>query len=121
MENETYRKVYEYYKGLIAFRKAHAALRLTNARDVNANITSLDGLDENVLAFHINGRINGEKSDGIFVIFNPNPARTTVALPEGAWNVCINADTAGTKALSTVSGSVSVEPISALVLVKNDR
>ena len=121
LENETYRKVYEYYKGLIAFRKAHAALRLTNARDVNANITSLDGLDENVLAFHINGRINGEKSDGIFVIFNPNPARTTVALPEGAWNVCINADTAGTKALSTVSGSVSVEPISALVLVKNDR
>lgn len=121
LENETYRKVYEYYKGLIAFRKAHAALRLTNARDVNANITSIDGLDENVLAFHINGRINGEKSDGIFVIFNPNPARTTVALPEGAWNVCINADTAGTKALSTVSGSVSVEPISALVLVKNDR
>lgn len=121
LENETYRKVYEYYKGLIAFRKAHAALRLTNARDVNANITSIDGLDENVLAFHINGGINGEKSDGIFVIFNPNPARTTVALPEGTWNVCINADTAGTKALSTVSGSVSVEPISALVLVKNDR
>ena len=74
-----------------------------------------------MLAFHINGRINGEKSDGIFVILNPNPARTTVALPEGAWNVCINADTAGTKALSTISGSISVEPISALVLVKNDR
>ena len=48
-----------YYKGLIAFRKAHAALRLTNADDVNANITSVDGLDENVLAFRINGGVNG--------------------------------------------------------------
>ena len=51
--------VYNYYKGLIAFRKAHAALRLTNAADVHANITSVDGLDENVLAFRINGGVNG--------------------------------------------------------------
>ena len=96
LEDETYQNVYHYYKGLIAFRKAHAALRLTNADDVNANITSVDGLDDNVLAFRINGGVNGETSDGIFVIFNH----------------------AGTEALTTVSGSVSVEPISAMVLVK---
>lgn len=120
LEDETYQNVYNYYKGLIAFRKAHAALRLTNADDVNANITSVDGLDENVLAFRINGGINGETSDGIFVIFNPNNAATSVALPDGAWDVCVNADHAGTKALTTVSGSVSVEPISAMVLVKKE-
>ena len=34
LEDETYQNVYNYYKGLIAFRKAHAALRLTNANDV---------------------------------------------------------------------------------------
>lgn len=118
LEDETYQNVYNYYKGLIAFRKAHAALRLTNAADVNANITSVDGLDENVLAFRINGSVNGETSDGIFVIFNPNSAETSVALPDGAWDVCVNADHAGTDALTTVAGSVSVEPISAMVLVK---
>ena len=118
LEDETYQNVYNYYKGLIAFRKAHAALRLTNADDVNANITSVDGLDENVLAFRINGGVNGETSDGIFVIFNPNSTETSVTLPDGAWDVCVNADHAGTEALVTVAGSVSVEPISAMVLVK---
>ena len=120
LEDETYQNVYHYYKGLIAFRKAHAALRLTNADDVNANITSVDGLDENVLAFRINGGVNGETSDGIFVIFNPNNAATSVTLPDGAWDVCVDADHAGTEALTTVSGSVSVEPISAMVLVKKE-
>ena len=118
LEDEAYQNVYNYYKGLIAFRKAHAALRLTNADDVNANITSVDGLDDNVLAFRINGGVNGETSDGIFVIFNPNNAATSVTLPDGAWDVCVDADHAGTEALTTVSGSVSVEPISAMVLVK---
>lgn len=121
LEDETYQNVYNYYKGLIAFRKAHAALRLTNAEDVNANITSVDGLDENVLAFQINGGVNGETSDGIFVIFNPNSAETSVTLPDGVWDVCVNADHAGTDALTTVAGSVSVEPISAMVLVKSDK
>lgn len=120
LEDEAYQNVYNYYKGLIAFRKAHAALRLTNADDVNANITSVDGLDENVLAFRINGGVNGETSDGIFVIFNPNSTETSVTLPDGAWDVCVNADHAGTEALTTVSGSVSVEPISAMVLVKKE-
>lgn len=100
--------------------KPHAALRLTNAADVHANITSVDGLDENVLAFRINGGVNVETSDGIFVIFNPNRAATSVALPDGAWDVCVNADHAGTDALTTVAGSVSVEPISAMVLVKKE-
>ena len=118
LEDETYQNVYNYYKGLIAFRKAHAALRLTNAADVNANIISVGGLDDNVLAFRINGGVNGETSDGIFVIFNPNSAEISVALPDGTWDVCVNADHAGTDTLTTVSGSVSVEPISAMVLVK---
>lgn len=35
-----------------------------------------------------------------------------------AWDVCVNADHAGTDALTTVADSVSMEPISAMVLVK---
>ena len=34
LEDEQYAAVNEYYKGLIAFRKAHGALRLTTAEDV---------------------------------------------------------------------------------------
>lgn len=121
LDDEQYMNVYNYYKGLIAFRKEHAALRLTNAEDVKAHVTPVDGLDPNVVAFQIDGGVNGEVSDGMFVIFNPNNEETELTLPDGAWDVCINGETAGTEALETITtGKVTVSPISAMVLVKNE-
>lgn len=121
LEDETYQDTYEYYKGLIAFRKEHAALRLSNADDVRNSVTPIEGLDANVVAFNIAGGIGGEVSDGLFVIFNANNAQTTVTLPEGVWDVYINGEDAGTEVLDTItSGEVTVEPISAMVLVKSD-
>ncbi len=121
LEDETYQDTYQYYKGLIAFRKAHAALRLTNADDVRNGITPVDGLDANVVAFDIAGGIGGEVSDGLFVIFNANNAETTVTLPDGVWDVYINGEDAGTEVLDTITGGkVTVAPISAMVLVKSD-
>lgn len=119
LKEEEYKNVYEYYKGLIAFRKAHGALRLTTAEEVNANVKPVDGLDANVVAMQINGGVNGETADGIFVIFNANPAETTVTLPEGNWNVCINGETAGTETIETINGTAVVAPISAMVLVQD--
>ncbi len=118
LAEDEYKNVYNYYKGLIAFRKAHGALRLSTAEEVNANVVAADDLPENVTAFEIKGGVNGEISDGIFVIFNPNTTETTVSLPDGKWQVCVNAEKAGTEVLSTASGEVKVEPISAMVLVK---
>ena len=43
-----------------------------------------------------------------------------IQLPAGNWDVCVNAEKAGTQTLETVSGKVSVEPISALILVKGE-
>lgn len=119
LEDETYWKVYQYYKGLIAFRKEHAALRLTNAEDVVQNVRVLGGLPRNVTAFAINGAVNGEISDGLFIVFNPNRKPQRVALPEGLWDVYVDGGKAGTKVLATVAdGWVSVEPVAAMVLAK---
>ena len=117
-----YMDTYNYYKGLIAFRKAHPALRLTTADEVDANVTAVTGTDANVVAFNINGgsAVNGETADALFVIFNGNNASTTVTLPEGEWNICINGQDAGTASLATASGTVTVDAISAMVLVKGD-
>lgn len=115
-----YMNVYNYYKGLIAFRKAHGALRMNNAEDVKANIMPVEGLESNVVALQINGGVNGETSDGLFVIFNANNAQTKVTLPAGTWDVYINGEQAGTEVLSSIKeGTVTVEPISAMVLVKS--
>lgn len=119
LENEEYQNVYDYYKGLIAFRKAHGALRLTNAGDVKANVFAVDGLPSNVVAFRINGGVNGETSDGLFLIFNANNTAQEITLPAGTWNVYINGEKAGTNVLETVTdGTVTAAPISATVLVK---
>lgn len=80
-------QVFDYYKGLIAFRKAHAAFRMTTEEQVTENILAIDGLEANVTAFAINGGVNGEVSDGLFVIFNANEKAIEVELPEGKWNV----------------------------------
>ena len=118
LEDESYMNVVNYYKGLIAFRKAHSALRMTNAADVEKNIERLSGLADNVIGFHIKGDVSGETAEALCVIFNPNPENTDITLPEGNWNVYVNGEKAGTEILDTVSGSVTVDGITAMVLVQ---
>lgn len=119
LDDEAYRQVFEYYKGLIAFRKAHGALRLASAQEVSSTVSAVSGLDANVLAFDIKGGVNGETAEEMYLIFNANETSVTVDLPEGNWNVYINGEKAGTQALASVAdGSAVVDPVSAMVLVK---
>lgn len=116
-----YLNTFNYYKGLIAFRKAHPALRMTNAEDAKSNITAVEGLAANVVAFDIKGGANGDSAEGMYIIFNPNQEETQVTLPEGTWNVYINDVKAGTEVIETITdGKATVAPISAMVLVKGD-
>ncbi|MDE7133196.1 MAG: type I pullulanase, partial [Lachnospiraceae bacterium] len=125
LNDETHRQVRDYYKGLIEFRQSHAALRRKSASDVQDNIQAKKLGDQTVM-FVINGNdsISSEISDGIVVIFNAANSAQTINLYEngaaqGTWQVCINGEQAGTKSLASVQdGMVTVEPISAMVLVK---
>lgn len=110
--------VYEYYKGLIAFRKAHGALRMTNTEEVQNNLTFIDGLDANVVAYSIENSPNGETAESLYVVYNANQESVQVTLPDGNWDVYVNGEKAGTDIIDTVSGSVEVSGISAMVLAK---
>jgi pullulanase len=118
LEDASYAAVFEYYKGLIAFRKAHAALRLSTAEDVAAHVTTLDNLDAQMVGYEITGGMDGESAEEIYLVFNANAEDKTITLPDGDWNVYINSEKAGTTPLETVSGEAIVGAISALVLVK---
>ena len=118
LEDAKYMDVVNYYKGLIAFRKAHGALRLTTAEDVAAHVSAMENLPSEVNGFIITGGVNNEKADAICVIFNPNTTDAKVTLPEGEWNIYINGEDAGTTKLGTASGEVTVGAISAMVLVQ---
>ena len=117
LNKEAYQTVYNYYKGLIAFRKEHPALRMTSAEEVAQKITELSDLDFSVTGFHIAAGANGEANE-LVVIFNPRTEATTVTLPEGEWDVCVSGQTAGVESIAKASGTVTVEPISATILTR---
>lgn len=120
LEQEEYQQVLDYYKGLIAFRKAHSVLRLDNAQAVEEHVSQVSDVPQNVLAFDLTGGMEGETAEEMFVIFNANPEAVEVNLPAGGWSVYINGEKAGTEPLEGVSGKVSVAPISAMVLIRDD-
>ena len=119
LNDPVYQDTVDYYAGLIAFRKAHPALRMTDAAEVEAKIKPLGGVDFNVVACHIGSGANGEESE-IIAVFNPRREASAVKLPEGQWNICIDAENAGVASLGVAEGEVQVAPISAMVLVKGE-
>lgn len=112
--------VYEYYKGLIAFRKAHGAFRMTTTEEVQENLNFVETGDESVVAYTIDNSPNEESAESIFVAYNAAREEKVLSLPEGEWNVYVNSEKAGTQILSTVQGEIKVSPISAVVLLKGN-
>lgn len=116
-----YKSTYDFYKGLIEFRKNHAAMRMTNYSDISKYMNVYrDGTGEgNIIAYTLSGDATNEVSDGIVVIFNGNKEAVDVEIPEGEWKVCAENGVAGTDVLGTVSGGkVSVYPSSCTILVQ---
>ncbi len=118
LEQPAYQDTLAYYKGLIRFRKAHPALRMTSVVDILSNLLPIHCDHPHIGAFRLRGDVAGEPSDELFLIFSAADTTETIKLPEGKWQVCINGDKAGTAPLTTVEGSITLPPITAVVLVK---
>ena len=112
------RDTVEYYKGLIAFRKAHPVLRMSKSFDVLSNLLPIDCENPHVLAFRLTGNVPAETAEELYIIFNADTMEQTVTLPSGSWEICIDGEKAGTSCIRKVSGNVKVSPVSAMVLVK---
>ncbi len=116
---ERYPQVMEYYKGLIALRKAHPAFHMGSADMVRRNLDFLP--TENCLvAFHINGRnVPGETWGDIYVAFNTHKRARTIEVPDGTYTiVCRNlkCDQTGITTVTAADGKVTVPAQSALII-----
>ena len=120
LEQEDFRNNLEYYRGLIAFRKAHPALRMTSVYEILSNLVPVHCKHPHVGAFHLRGDVCYEPSDEIFLVFSAADTWETIKLPEGRWHLCITHEKAGTGSLGLREGSISIPPLSAVVLVKGD-
>ena len=118
LDKAIYRSTFEYYKGLIAFRKAHPVLRMSAVYDVLSHLVPVSCDDPNALVFQLTGNIPGEHADELYMIFNASENPLTVKIPKGQWRICVNGSKAGTESLGTVESAVTVSPISAMFLVR---
>ena len=114
---ECYPQVMEYYKGLIAMRKAHPAFHMGSADMVRRNLDFLP-TQNCLVAYHINGRnVPGEQWGDIYLAFNAHKRARTIEIPEGTYTVVcrnIKCDQAGLTVVK--GGKVTIPAQSALIL-----
>ncbi|MBQ8569379.1 MAG: type I pullulanase [Oscillospiraceae bacterium] len=108
-------QVYNYYKGLIAFRKAHSALRFPTRELIGEHMHFFDKLPQRVVGFSLTG---DNLCEEIVVFLNPNNYEIKLHA-FGKYDVCIDGKNAGAEPLYQVEGDYTVEPYSVMVLCKN--
>lgn len=108
----TYRKVFDYYKGLIEFRKNHSGLRMTENSEIAESIRFFDRLPSRMIGFSIS---SDDKLSEMIVFMNPEPYEAEL-FAFGEYDVYIDGERAGNTPLYTVNGSYKIAPISCMVL-----
>lgn len=116
-----YHDQYEYYKGLVALRKAHPAFRMTSADQIARHL-KFDKIDSNktpnLISYSLVNNANGDEWKEIKLVFNGASEAREVSIPSGKWEVVARdgrIDAAG--GLGTIKGGkITVAPYSALIL-----
>ena len=117
---------FNYYKELIALRKAHPAFRMTSAEDIARNLKFDKVTTPNLISYSLLNNANGDEWKEIKMVFNGADEAATVKLPKGQWrviaqdgNICHTGLTApdGTQ-LTLPGGTTEVAPRSALILAR---
>ena len=104
-------KMMQYYKGLIAFRKANPTLRLAQ---ITANTCKIVQKNGAFVAFTVT---NGDEQ--LLIVYNAETSAKSLALPAGNWNLYVNGTQAGTTAIATnLTGTQSIAGISCYVFKK---
>jgi pullulanase len=110
--------VRNYYKGLIALRKAHPAFRLDTSAKIAANIGNWTPGITDALGYLINGSAVGDSWSSIYVAFNGTNKPVTITLPSGGnWTIAVNAAKSGVASLGTVTGTKLVVPAGASMVL----
>ena len=113
-----YRSTFEYYKGLIRFRKAHPALRMTSDYEILSHMIPIHCDQAHVGAFRIREELSDTETQDLFLVFSASDHTEQLRLPEGKWEIHVNDERAGTESLGTAEGILTIPPICGMVLVK---
>lgn len=106
-----------YYKGLIALRKAHPSFRMATAAQIKSGLKFLPAPD-GTIAYSINGTKVGDSASTFVVFHNANTSAQALTLPKSTtYSVIVEKDKAGVNVLRKFKGSsVKIDPRSTIVL-----
>ncbi len=113
LDKPEYAQTSDYYQGLIAFRKAHPALRLTTRNQVWRQVHPQRCDNPHTVAFLID-----EAPYELFLAFNADTQTVSLPLPQGPWHVYIQQNQAGTTDLGTVHDQLEIPPFCAMALCR---
>jgi pullulanase len=113
---------FNYYKGLIALRKAHPAFRMTTAEEIAKHL-KFDKIDSskmpNLISYSLTDHANGDKWKEIKVIFNGADKSQYVNIAKGNWTIIAMDGNISENGLgSSKGGKIAILPYSAFILAR---
>ncbi|MCL2084316.1 MAG: type I pullulanase [Oscillospiraceae bacterium] len=112
-----YNDLFEYYKGLIALRKAYPHFRLRTADEIADAITFLP-TEPRLLAYTLETAGGGQT---LLVAVNTDSTDHIVTLPAEGWDILVNGEGAGTEAAGRVENDeLILPPLTGFVLAQRD-
>jgi pullulanase len=108
------RSVFNYYKNLIALRKAHPAFRMPSAEEVRNNLI-FNETENGVVSYTIKNNANKDNWTNILIIYNANTKPLEYKLVDD-WKIAVLADEFNLQENITTSKKITVPPISMAIL-----
>lgn len=110
-----HKDVFDYYKGLVALRKAHPAFRMPSAAMVNEHLEFIK-TEPGLIGYHIKGNANGDSWKNILVYYNARKSAVNIPL-EGYWMIASDGEKFELGATKQIADrQVTVPPVAMVVL-----
>ncbi|MDZ7364388.1 MAG: alpha-amylase family glycosyl hydrolase [candidate division KSB1 bacterium] len=113
---EMNRELVDYYRGLIALRRAHRAFRWSEKKDIEL----LTSEGEFSLGYSIHHASSGDTHDFVVLMNGDTHEPAKFKVPKGKWEIVVNEQKAGTAVLGKFAGGNFVlKPTSGMVMRKS--
>ena len=116
-----FKPVFDYYRGLIALRKAQPAFRMASREEIEGHMEVLRSSDR-IIAYRLTKPAEQGSWGQIVVIVNGNDHEMPVDLPPTPyrWNIVVNDRQAGTDTIQTLDQGKAVVPALSLMVLYED-
>lgn len=108
------RILFDFYKGLIALRKAHPAFRMSDASMIDRSFHYFKNLPNGVIAYALNNNANLDSWKTIIVGFNNTEKDYTLCVA-GSWKIVVQKDKVSTDFLNIVQNDIVIPSMSIIV------